>query len=372
MPIAKRTKPKHQQVFEVLRRDIHSGRYRAGQKFPSEAALVNRFNVSRITIGRAVHDLQQHGLVERFAGSGTYVMRAADEPREGLLFGLIIPDLGATEIFEPICQGIANSPGAAGHALLWPHADSTTADRERQALQLCEQCIDRRVSGAFFAPIEMTPRATEVNRRVVASLTKAGIPTVLLDRRPEEMSTGSTNRNARCDMVGIDNQRAGFLATEHLLKCGARNIGFVAYRGQAPSVLGRIAGYRQALNRTGHVFQVSPGAPFELPVDLPGKALRFDAFVCANDHLAGHLMLALLAKDVRIPQQVRIVGIDDVMYAALLPSPLTTIHQPCAEIGMTALQLLLERIARPKMPARDVLLDCELVIRKSCGFQVTA
>ncbi len=357
----KKAKPKHQQVFEVLSRDIHAGRYQPGQKLPSEAALVNRFGVSRITVGRAVHDLQERGYVERFAGSGTYVSKPAKESRGGLLFGLIIPDLGATEIFEPICQGIANAPDAAGHALLWPHATSPGGDREQQALQLCEQCIERQVSGVFFAPIEMTPRATDVNRRVIAALRKAAIPTVFLDRRPEDLAA-----RERCDLVSIDNQRAGYLATGHLLKCGARNIGFLAYRGQASSVVGRIAGYRQALRHAGHGFQVNSDY-----FELPEAAAQCDAFVCSNDHIAGHVMLALLAKGIRIPQDVRIVGIDDVLYAALLPVPLTTVHQPCAEIGSTALRLLLDRIAHPQMPARDVLLDCELVVRQSCGFGAT-
>jgi GntR family transcriptional regulator of arabinose operon len=362
MARAKKAKPKHRQIFEALSRDIVGGRYRPGQKFPSEAALVKRFNVSRITVGRAVHDLQEHGLVERFAGSGTYVGSLSEAPRLGLLFGLIIPDLGATEIFEPICQGIANAPAATGHALLWPHADSAGANREQQALQLCGQCVARKVSGVFFAPIEMTPRATEINREVVALLKKAGIPVVFLDRRPGD---------ARGDLVGIDNRRAGYLAAEHLLRCGARNIGFLAYRGQASSVEARISGYREALNHTGHVFQLQAletGAAD--PLVIPEKAAPCDAFVCSNDHIAGHLMLALLAKGVRIPRDVRVVGIDDVMYAALLPVPLTTVHQPCREIGETALQLLLDRIAHPKMPAREVLLDCELVVRQSCGFQV--
>jgi len=351
-------KPKHQQVFEVLSRDILSGRYEPGQKFPSEAALVNRFGVSRITVGRAVHDLEERGLVERFAGSGTYIRSLDEGSRKGLLFGLIIPDLGATEIFEPICQGIANAPEAAGHALLWPHADSAGPDRERQALQMCEQCIARQVSGVFFAPIEMAPRAGEVNRQVVAALKKAAIPLVFLDRRPEE--TGSRDR---CDLVSIDNARAGFLATAHLVKCGARRIGFVAYRDQASSVVGRIAGYRQALGHPGQVFQMRTGKHFE----LPEQADECDALVCSNDRIAGHLMQALLGKGKRIPEDVRIVGIDDVMYAALLPVPLSTIHQPCGEIGRAALGLLLERIAHPRMPARDVLLDCELVVRESCG-----
>jgi DNA-binding LacI/PurR family transcriptional regulator len=322
---------------------------------------VHRFNVSRITAGRAVQDLQKRGLVQRFAGSGTYVSHAADASRNGLLFGLIIPDLGATEIFEPICQGIANAPEAAGHALMWPHSGTSRSDSEQQVLQLCDQCISRRVSGVFFAPLEMTPRSADLNRQVVAALKKAGIPTVFLDRRPE-----AELPRDRCDLASIDNHRAGLLAAAHLVRCGARNIGFLAYRGQASSVAGRIAGYRQALDSPGHVFHVPSGT-----FDLPEKAVRCDGFVCSNDRIAGHLMLALLAKGIRIPQDVRIVGIDDVAYAALLPVPLTTIHQPCGEIGKAALQLLLDRIAHPRMPARDVLLDCELVIRQSCGFQVT-
>jgi DNA-binding LacI/PurR family transcriptional regulator len=80
-------------------------------------------------------------------------------------------------------------------------------------------------------------------------------------------------------------------------------------------------------------------------------------------------MLALLAKGVRVPEDVRMVGIDDVLYASMLPVQLTTVHQPCAEIGQTAMQVMLERLAHPKMPARDVLLDCELVVRQSCGWR---
>jgi GntR family transcriptional regulator of arabinose operon len=352
----KRVKPKHQQIFEALSRDISSNRYGPGQKFPSEAALVRRFRVSRITVGRAVSDLRERGLVERFSGSGTFVKTSPEGPPKGLLFGLIIPDLGTTEIFEPICQGIANAPNAAGHALLWPQAAGSGTDREQQALQLCQQCIERQVSGVFFAPLEMTLRAAEINRQVVGALKKAAIPTVYLDRRPDDLAARD-----RCDLVSIDNQRAGYLATEHLLKCGARRIGFLAYRGQASSILGRIAGYRQALRHAGDVIYVSATG------ELPEKASRCDAFVCSNDRIAGHVMLALGAKGVRVPQEVKVVGIDDVTYASLLPVQLTTIHQPCSEIGSTALQVMLERIAHPKMPARDVLIDCELVVRQSCG-----
>src|SRR5258708_31540642 len=98
MARARSPKTKYQRIFEQLSRDLMSGRYRPGQKFPSEAALVRRFGASRITVGHALRELQQRGFVDRVAGSGTYVRSVAHRPEE-LLFGLIIPDLAATEIF---------------------------------------------------------------------------------------------------------------------------------------------------------------------------------------------------------------------------------------------------------------------------------
>src|SRR6188768_4369405 len=129
-----RQAPKYQQVYSALRRDIQSGRLGSGDRLPSEADLVRQFGASRITVGRAVRDLQRAGLVERRAGSGTYVHTRPEPSR--LSFGLLIPDLGETEIFEPICQGMMASPLAREHALVWGSATHATS-REEQALELC-------------------------------------------------------------------------------------------------------------------------------------------------------------------------------------------------------------------------------------------
>jgi DNA-binding LacI/PurR family transcriptional regulator len=94
---------------------------------------------------------------------------------------------------------------------------------------------------------------------------------------------------------------------------------------------------------------------------------RPDAFVCANDLTAGNLMHTLISLGQRIPEDIRIMGIDDVKYARLLPVPLTTLHQPCRDIGRMAMAVMLDRIANPDLPPRDVLLRCEVVVRKSCG-----
>lgn len=347
-------KPLHQKIFEHLHQDLMTGRYQPGQKFPSEAALVKRFSASRITVGHALRQLAELGLIDRIAGSGNWVRERRRAAGEELLFGLIIPNLGETEIFEPICRAIATAPEGHGHALLWAHSEATAAGRGEQVLQLAGQCIARRVDGVFFAPLELAPEMEAANRKVFERLAEARIPVVVLDRRPEEAYGAG-----RCDSVGIDNHRAGWLATRHLIGLGARRIGFVSWENQATTVAARARGYQSALAEAG----LEPGRIFR----LPGELSDCDAFVCANDRIAGEVMHALLARGVRIPGEVRIVGIDDVNYAALLPVPLTTVHQPCREIGEAALRMMMERLERPALPARDLRFDCALVVRASCG-----
>jgi hypothetical protein len=90
-----------------------------------------------------------------------------------------------------------------------------------------------------------------------------------------------------------------------------------------------------------------------------------DAIICANDFTAAQLFATLNSLGVHVPSQVKVAGIDDVKYAQLLQAPLTTIHQPCVEIGTTALLAMFDRIAHPHEPSREFLLDFRLVIRKS-------
>ena len=359
---------KYQRVLDILSNDIRSGKYLPGDQLPSEAALVQRFGISRITVGRALRDLAQRGLVERIAGSGTYVRDSSDE-QAGLLFGLLIPDLGRTEIFDPICQGIAGAPESQHHALIWAHMEPAGTGLRRQALELCDQYIQRRVSGVFFAPIEAEEGAVETNLAIASKLEREGIPIVLLDR-----CVLPYPRRSAHDLVGIDNRRAAYLASEHLLDLGAPTVSFLAHRRGAPTVDARIAGFREAALARGlpleraKVHRVDEFSDAVIRSLLDG-CREGDGFVCANDRTAGELMHALLAAGRRIPRDVRVVGIDDVEYASLLPVPLTTIHQPCREIGEAAMGVMLERVRKPHLAIRDILLETSLVVRDSCGAQ---
>jgi GntR family transcriptional regulator, arabinose operon transcriptional repressor len=139
------------------------------------------------------------------------------------------------------------------------------------------------------------------------------------------------------------------------------------------TIRARFAGYRDAL--TAHGLSVGKGMPAYLPEEDTadedaGATEEAEAFVCLNDRMAAELMRAYLSRGIRVPEDIRIVGIDDVKYAALLPAPLTTVRQPCRAIGEAALRMMLDRIDRPHAPARDILLDGELVVRESCGARI--
>ena len=363
--------PKHRLVYAAVRRDIESGRLSDGARLPSEAVLGQKFGASRITVSRAMRDLQVAGLVERRAGSGTFVK--AVKAATGLSFGLLIPDLGETEIFEPICQGMMGSPLARQHALVWGSPNGSGNSKEDRAWQMCRQYIDRRVAGVFFAPLEETLHQDDVNLRIVEALDAAKIPVVLLDRPALPYP-----RRGHHDLVGIDNRRAGYIITEHLTSLGARRVGFVAVPQAAATVDAREAGYREALYAANlpiaRDLAVRLDPSDSSAVDAFMRSARPDAVVCANDRTAARLMPTLLRLGYAIPGNVRLVGIDDVEYAGLLPVPLTTLRQPTQQIGDAALGVMLERVARTDFPPRDVLLHCELVVRESCGSssQLTA
>ena len=361
--------PKYRRILQELRDDIESGRIKPGEKLQTEAELGQRYQTSRITVAKAVNELMQRGLVTRRAGSGTHVLGPATI--SGNVFGLLIPDLGRTEIFEPICQGMMRSPLARPHSLLWGHAMAEDDGQEEDAIELCQHYIKQKVAGVFFAPLEFSLLKDHANLKIATALEKAGIPVVLLDRCYATYPSRSQH-----DLVGIDNRAAGDMITSHLLQLGATRPAFVSRARSASTVVGRISGYREALIRHGlgvseNLVREGDVTNLEFVRSLLNE-LRPDAFVCANDMTAGRLISSLSSLGIDVPRQMRVVGIDDVKHAALFSVPLTTQHQNCADIGAVALETMLQRIAQPNLPIRDILLQTTTVVRQSCGAQLKA
>jgi GntR family transcriptional regulator, arabinose operon transcriptional repressor len=362
--ITQRKQPKHEAIRKQLVDAITAGAFQPGQRLPSEAELVKSCDASRPTVIRALRELQHLGLIERRAGSGSYVK--ADHASHGHTFGLLIPELGQTEIFEPICRGMAEAQQTEQHVLLWGSSLGDSVKTESQVASLCRQFVAKRVSGLFFAPLELTPRKDAINRSIAEVFDREGIPIILLDR-----DLVSYPVRSQYDLVGIDNRRAGYIITSHLLRSGCRRVLFLGRPSSAPTVDARIAGYREAMANAG--IDIDPAYVCRIdPQDKAGvqeilQRHQPDGFVCANDFTAAHLLKSLEELNVKVPDDICMAGIDDVKYASLLSVPLTTIHQPCDDMGSTAITAMMERVRKPLLPARDILLNFRLVVRESCG-----
>jgi DNA-binding LacI/PurR family transcriptional regulator len=311
-----------------------------------------------VTVNRALRELQLGGYIERRVGSGSFV-RPLDS--QTYTFGLLIPGLGQTEIFEPICAGMAQAQHAE-HVRLWGRWLAESHAREEHARDVCRQLIDQKVSGVFFAPLELTPDMDTLNESITGLLDRAGMPVVLLDRDILPFP-----RRSKYDMVGIDNRRAGYMLAEHLLGLGRRRVIFVGRPLSAPTVDARIAGYRDALLAAhvdfdaAFIRRIEPDDDAEVAHML--RDVRPDGVVCANDYTAAQLMKSLQRVDPQIVDRLQIAAFDDVKYASLLPMPLTTIRQPCEAIGAAAVAAMTQRLRNPRIPARDILLDFTLVVR---------
>ena len=363
------TSQKHPKISRYLAGAIAAGKYARGARLPSEAQLVKQFGVSRPTVRRALLDLETEGLIERRAGSGTYVRSPAAQRSPARMFGLLVPGLAFTEIFHIICAEIANLARVQDYGLLWGGSVNPREDTDASlahAKELCKQFIARKLSGVFFAPAEWEPGQEEANRQLAESLREAGIPVVLIDRDLIGFPWRSD-----FDLVSLDNMAAGYLVGEHLLKLGCKRVFFLARPLSAPTVDARIAGVREALLR--HNLEPAPnwvrfGDPADLKFVRSLTAGRLaDAMVCANDLTAMELLHSMQSIGVKVPRDFRLAAFDDVKYATLASPPLTTIHQPCKDIAVIAFRTMIERLAEPTLPARSIYLAPQLIVRESCG-----
>ncbi len=360
---------KYQAIYRELLTEILAGKYDAARRMPSEAQLVERFGVSRPTISRALSELKSQGILDRKAGSGTFLRKFGQAETSVKQVGMIVPGLGKTEIFDVICGELANLARVHELGIHWGGSARPIPDTEmkiEEAEELCTSYIEKGVSGVFFAPFEHTSDFEPANRRITERLVNAGIPVVLIDRD----ICGFPGRSEH-DLVGIDNFAGGYLLTEHLIKLGCHRLAFVTKPFSAATVNARKAGVVAAL--MAHDISIPrvflhEGNCVNIPFvrDLVSRE-RLDAIICANDYTAAQLLQSLTRLGIKTPEDIRVVGFDDVRFAKLLQIPLTTIQQPCQQIALTAFNAMKERFYFPTLPPRLLLLTPRLVVRESCG-----
>ncbi|HWS51829.1 MAG TPA: substrate-binding domain-containing protein [Microbacterium sp.] len=269
--------------------------------------------------------------------------------------GLVVLDV-RNPFFTEVARGAETRAAEAGMTVLLGNSDED-ADRELAYVDLFEE---QRVHGVLISPL-----GEELTR--LERLRSRGTPVVLVDRQAPDRSISS---------VAVDDVAGGRLAAEHLLEQGRRRLAFVGGPAGIRQVADRLAGARQAVAET-------PGAALEvvetealtvLRGRAAGEALRArpaserpDAVFAANDLLALGVLQALVMQGaIRVPEDIALIGYDDIDFAAAAVVPLTSIRQPAALIGDTAVDLLLREAADPEgFVAEQIVFQPELVVRRS-------
>jgi LacI family transcriptional regulator len=175
--------------------------------------------------------------------------------------------------------------------------------------------------------------------------------------------------------VGSTIWLGGYTATEFLISQGHRRIGIITFPLHLTTSRARLAGYREALERAG--------IPIDPALICEGSYLLGDgveqtrylldqpnpptAIFAGNDAQAAGVYQVLYERGIRVPDQMSVIGFDDVMYTAQMSPPLTTVRQPLVEIGKMAVNMLLRLIAGQKLESNHVELSTSLVVRKSCA-----
>ena len=355
---------KSKEISESLRQEIFGGKFDTARKLPSEHQLMRRFSVARETVRAALKELLDKKLVERRPGYGTFLADLA-KTKAAQKFAMIVPD-AYYSFYQRICRGITDAAKARGWSILSVSLGSGgMRERALRAVEFAEVCIREKVSGVFFQPLQFLGDGENVNRGILQLFKSAGIPVVLLDS-----DIVAPPLRSEYDLVGVDNTGIGYTLAKHVIAAGAKKIMYFSNPLPAPTSLKRGNGVGIAVTEAGLPWR-RDSVFFADPTDTRAAARVFagknrpDAIIAVNDYIASLLLKTLKAIGKRVPHDVLLAGANGDPLAEESDPPLTTVVQPCHEIGQAAAALMFERLANPELMSREVFLSAALVARES-------
>lgn len=340
-------------------------------KRPTIRDVAREAHVSIATVSRAMNDpgypmsdaLRKHvRAVAENIGYHPNVAAQLLRKDSGTDIGLVIPNISNPYYLQAL-RGI-NAVVAGNNYMLVLCNSERDVNKEREYLDLLCQ---RQTLGAIVSSADTSPDA--INRYV-----EAGMKIVLLDQQI---------RGVRCPMIRFDSRNSGKLATKYLLSLGHRQIAFLTTPLNRWTRQEIYIGYQQALTDAGvtpdenYLFATDPPPhSFGNDVELMVGALAAKKFIesrcdatailCINDMVAFGVMQTLLQNGVRVPQDVSVMGFDDVPFAGYYSPGLTTVHYPSEQTGRLAAMMLLDSISSNKgLVTLEMQLTPQLSIRQS-------
>lgn len=334
--------PLYQTIINTIQERIRKAEFKTDDKLPSEAQLMDEFKTSRITVTRALKELEHRGVIYRVKGKGSFV-KGSDKKKysDSRIISLVLPH--KEDFFsggQQYARQISRSCRERGYLCSLHYSDQST----KKEKLILDQIASHDVSGAIIYPI---------SNRNIASLSRMkieGFPMVLLDRKLEELSL---------PVITSDNFRGAFEAVSFLACRGHRRIGFVGAKDSDVVHL-RYKGYCHALTEKGialdrELLITSFAGETEdergvldeaeaLPIlsDLMEKGIT--ALFCVNDLIAFRLLHASKELGLSIPGELSLVGFDNLKYFNDKDIELTTVAQDFKTIARSSVDALIARI----------------------------
>lgn len=277
--------------------------------------------------------------------------------RKTTTIGVVMPRL-TDVVVATMFQGIEEAATAAGYSVLLS-SPPDDLDAQRKAVEFL---VSRQVDGLMLSSIHLP------GTDFVDSLPLRSLPILLLNRHTDS-ATSSPNRGL--PFVSGDDRLGGYLAGKHLLDCGYRDLGVIAGPDHASTSRERVAGFRDALTEAGLAlppnrivaseFEVQGGV--DAAATLLGGDSRPDAVFTVSDTIAIGVLGVARDLGLSIPDDLALVGYNDIPVVSQLPVPLTTVRSPARKIGATGLEHLLALISGKNV--ESVKLPVELIVRAS-------
>ncbi len=358
--------PLYEQIEKFIKRKIKSGELKPGDPIGSHKDLSIEYNVSIITVKKALSNLVNEGILYTRVGKGSYV---SDQPQKKFdisqhkTIGLVLRDI-KHPFFSLIVHGIEERAYELGYNILLSSSSNKIEKEESQINHFRDIGVD----GLIIASLSLEYRATDY----IQKIHRENFPYIMV----------SYMHDPDYWYVGSDQELGGFMATEHLIKLGYKSVGYLHIgKGNLLSEV-RKNGYNRALNENNIPFDSdllfflgkenfdSGTDRFQLGYEF-GKSFKSlqkkpDALLIYSDLTALGFEQAAMEEGIIIPDDIAIVGFDDIMLSQYSSVPLTTIHQPSDKIGRMAVDIIQKRIDGSGVGNRTILKPT-LIVRDSCG-----
>lgn len=362
MPIdVQNSTPLYLQIIDDIKSKIAARQLKAGDQIGSHAELTSKYGVSLITVKKALTTLIQQGVLYSRVGKGTYVAQLSPDTHDEQhpTIGLVLQDI-RSPFFSRVMHSVEHGAYELGYHVLLGNSSGKPEKEDAQIARF----RTFGVKGLIIASMSHEYHASPTIRK----LSREGFPFVMVSYIADE----------NIPFVGCDHEQGGYMATEYLIKLGYQRIGYI--NGEKGNLVGalRERGFAAALKAHGkkldkrflfHLRHKGERYDYQSGYEIGGKFaklnVRPDAMFIYNDLSALGFEDAVLAGGLRVPEDVAIIGFDDIERGQYASVPLTTIRQPSDPIGKQAMELLLQLMEGRETPRRRIL-QPQLIVRDSC------